>query len=88
MAESAGISPAAYAGNLSADQILVVGPGGGEQLAANATAVKDWVRAGGHVLALGLTGEDASALLPSQARTTTGEHIAAYFCRKTPEWFY
>jgi beta-galactosidase len=77
--QSEGISPAAYAGNLSADQVLVVGPGGGPQLAANAAAVKDWVRAGGHVLALGLTGEEASAFLPSAVTTTPGEHIAAYF---------
>ena len=62
--EAAGLSPVAYAGSLSADQVLVVGPGGGQQLAANAAAVKDWVRAGGSVLAVGLTGEEASAFLP------------------------
>jgi len=77
--EAAGLSPTAYARNLSADQVLVVGPGGGQQLVANAAAVKDWVRAGGHVLALGLTGEEVSTFLPSDFRTTPGEHIAAYF---------
>ncbi len=78
--EAAGLSPAAYGRRgLSADQVLVVGPGGGQQLAANAAAVKDWVRAGGHVLAVGVTGEEASAFLPSQVNTTPGEHIAAYF---------
>ena len=77
--QAAGISPVAYARSLSADQVLVVGPGGSQQLAANAAVVKNWVRAGGHVLALGLTGEEASAFLPAGVSTTPGEHIAAYF---------
>jgi hypothetical protein len=77
--EAAGLSPAAYAGNLSADQVLVLGPGAGQQLAANAAAVKNWVRAGGNVLSLGLTGEEASTLLPTAVATTPAEHIAAHF---------
>ncbi len=77
--EAAGLSPVAYAGSLSADQVLVVGPGGGQQLARNAAAIGDWVQAGGHVLAVGLTGEEASAFLPSRVSTTPAEHIAAYF---------
>jgi hypothetical protein len=80
---AAGLSPAAYGGSLSADQVLVVGPGGGRQLAPNAAAIRAWVQAGGHVLALGLTGQEASAFLPSPVRTAPGEHIAAYF--DTPE---
>ena len=60
-------------------QVLVVGPGAGEQLAANASAVRDWVRDGGQVVALGLTGEEASAFLPAQVTTTPGEHIASCF---------
>ena len=78
--EAAGLSPTAYdGGKLSAGQVLVVGPGGGQQLARNAAAVKDWVRAGGAVLAVGLTGEEASTFLPSRVSTTAAEHIAAYF---------
>jgi hypothetical protein len=77
--QAAGISPTSYAGKLSDEQVLVVGPGGGQQLAAHAAAVKDWVRSGGHVLALGLTGEEASTFLPTGVRTAKAEHIAAYF---------
>ncbi len=77
--EAAGISPMAYAGSLSADQVLVVGPGGGKQLAENAAAVKDWVQGGGCVLALGLSGEEASGFLPTEVSTTQAEHIASYF---------
>ena len=77
--EAASLSPAAYDGSLSADQVLVVGPGGGQQLAANAEAVKDWVGAGGSVLAVGLTGEEASTFLPFHVSTTPAEHIAAHF---------
>jgi len=77
--EAAGLSPAAYDGNLSADQVLVVGPGGRQQLAPNAAAVREWVQAGGRVLALGLTGDEASAFLPLTVTTKEAEHIAAYF---------
>jgi len=78
--EATGLSVAPYeGGSPSADQVLVVGPGGAQQLARSAAAVKDWVRAGGHVLAVGLTGEEASTFLPVSVRTSPAEHIAAYF---------
>jgi len=77
--EAAGITLSAFNGDLSDGQVLVVGPGAGEQLAANASAVRDWVRDGGQVVALGLTGEEASAFLPAQVTTTPGEHIASCF---------
>ena len=78
--ESAGFSPAAYAsGALAADQVLVVGPGGGRALAGDAAPIAEWLDAGGRVLALGLDQEEANAFLPLQIRTTVGEHIAAYF---------
>ena len=78
--EAMGLSVAPYeGGSPSADQVLVVGAGGGRQLARGAAAIRDWVKAGGHVLAVGLTGEEASAFLPSRVTTTAAEHIAAYF---------
>ncbi len=78
--ESAGLSPASYdGGRLSADQVLVVGPGGGRQLARSATAVADFLKAGGHLLALGLDEQDANAFLPLKVRMKKAEHIAAYF---------
>ncbi len=78
--EAMGLSPAAYGRRgISTDQVLVVGPGGGQQLARDAAGIRNWVQDGGHVLAVGLTGEEASAFLPSRVSTTSAEHIAAHF---------
>jgi beta-galactosidase/beta-glucuronidase len=69
--ESAGFSPAAYqGGRLSADQVLVVGPGGGQKVAAHAA---------GQVIAIGLDEKDANAFLPRKVTMARQEHIAAYF---------
>jgi hypothetical protein len=77
---SAGVSLAEYAGRgLSADQVLVVGPGGGRKLAADAAAIAGWLKAGGHVVAVGLDEDDANAFLPRKLAMVTQEHIAAYF---------
>jgi hypothetical protein len=78
--ESAGLTLASYAkGELTADRVLIVGPGGAKALAGDAAAVSDWLKAGGHVLALGLVEAEAGAFLPFRVRMETREHIAAYF---------
>jgi len=77
--QAAGLEPLAFDGRPSADQVLVLGPGAPGQVGNRAAAVRDWVQAGGHVLALGLTGDEASALLPEPVVTRPGEHIACYF---------
>jgi hypothetical protein len=78
--ESAGIAVSAYEGAaLSPDQVLVVASGGGKKLAASAPAIGEWLKAGGHVLAIGLDERDANAFLPFQVRTKKAEHIAACF---------
>jgi len=78
--ESAGLALAPYeAGELSADQVLVVGRGGGRELARDAGAIADWLEAGGHVLALALEGAEARSFLPMTVRTAQAEHIASYF---------
>ncbi len=78
--ESAGLSLDTYgAENLSADQVLIVGPGGGKELAGDAKAIADWLGASGHVLAIGLDEEDADAFLPLNVSMKRAEHIAAYF---------
>src|SRR5439155_5358800 len=64
---------------LAADRVLIVGPGGGRQLSADAAAIKEWLAAGGHLLALGLDQADASPFLPDVVTIKPGEHIAAYF---------
>jgi hypothetical protein len=78
--ESAGLSLTPYAkGELASDRVLIVGPGGGKDLAGDAAALGKWLEGGGHVLALGLDGAEAEWLLPSKVGTKKGEHIAAYF---------
>jgi len=78
--ERLGLSPAVYeGGNLSADQVLVVGAGGAQKLAGSAAAVADFVKAGGDVLAVGLDEQGANAFLPTKVGMKKAEHIAAYF---------
>ena len=78
--ESAGVSLKLYqAGKLAADDVLVVGSGGGKKLAADAAAVADWIKTGGHVLALGLDEQEAKAFLPMTVEMKNREHIATYF---------
>jgi beta-galactosidase len=78
--EFSGVAVASYdGGQLSPDQVLIVGSGAGGVLAANATAIADFVRAGGHVLALGLDEPDANAFLGAKVTMRKAEHIAAYF---------
>jgi hypothetical protein len=77
--EKAGVSVGSYqGGKLSLDQVLVVGPGSGQQLSTNAAAIAEWLKAGGHLLAIGLDQADISALLP-KVTMKKEEHIAACF---------
>ena len=59
--------------------MLVVGPGGGRELAVQAAALRAWVKAGGRVLALGLDQDEANSFLPTAVTMERGEHIAALF---------
>jgi hypothetical protein len=78
--ESAGFVIAAYDGGKPApDDVLVVGPGGGREVAPAKVVIADWLEAGGNLLALGLDQQNADALLPIQVNVTNAEHIAAFF---------
>jgi beta-galactosidase len=78
--ETAGIKTLAFAGQPPAsDQVLVVAPGGGQELTRGGSAVTDWIRAGGQVLAIGLDEAEVSAFLPTQVRMQKVEHIATHF---------
>jgi hypothetical protein len=79
--ESAGVAAGSYeGGSLSPEQVLVVGPGGGQTLESHATAIADWLKAGGNLLAIGLDEPNARALLPSfQVTLKPAEHIACHF---------
>ena len=75
---SAGFRLEPYAGNITAEQVLVVGPGGGKTLARDAASIADWLKAGGNLLAIGLDQQDVD-FLPSKVGIRKREHIAAYF---------
>jgi hypothetical protein len=78
--EAAGVSLTAYTkAELSADRVLIIGPGGGKQLAEDAATIAKWLKEGGHVLAIGLDKSDADAFLPFKVDMKKGEHIASYF---------
>src|SRR5262249_9569366 len=47
--------------------------------AGDAAALGEWLRAGGHVLALGLDGAEANSFLQAGVQTKKGEHITTYF---------
>ncbi len=59
--------------------MLVVGTGGGKELAAHAAAIAEFLKAGGNLLALGLDEQEANSFLPAPIRTNRQEHIAAFF---------
>jgi hypothetical protein len=65
-------------GVLTADQVLVVGPGGGESLTGNEAAIAKWLKAGGKLLALGIDQSDADKL-PLKVVMNRAEHISAFF---------
>ena len=78
--ERAGIKAAAYQGGaLAADQVLVVGRGGGQALTKHAPDVAKWLKARGHLLALELNAEEANSFLPTAVRVSKREHIATSF---------
>jgi hypothetical protein len=78
--EQAGVSITDYSGGeLSPEQVLVVGPGGGMQLEPHKAAVAKLLESGGYVLAIGLNEAEANAFLPFSVTMKKAEHICAYF---------
>ena len=76
----AGIAAEAYdVARLSPEQVLIVGTGGGQQLAGDAAAIADFLAAGGHLLALGLDEQETAAWLPFSVGMQRAEHIATFF---------
>jgi len=76
---AAGVATSSDASALRPDQVLILGPGAAPLLAGQTTALADWLKAGGNVLAIGLDQNDANALLPFQVKMKTAEHIATFF---------
>jgi beta-galactosidase len=78
--ESAGVSLASYdVESLSAEQVLVVGPGGERILSEDTAVIANWLKAGGNLLAVGLDEQQVNTFLPLKVRMKEAEHIAAYF---------
>jgi beta-galactosidase len=78
--ESAGITVGSYdGGNLSPDQILVIGRGGAEKLRNHSTAIASFVKAGGNLLGIGLHPAETDQLLPFKVTMKSAEHIASFF---------
>jgi beta-galactosidase len=78
--EATGLPLGTYATDkLTADCVLIVGPDGGQQLADDAKALGEWLKSGGHLLAIGLEEADTKAFLPFKLSMKRQEHIAAYF---------
>ncbi len=76
----AGISAVAYeGGELASDQVLIVGAEAGKALADHAAAIADFLRAGGHLLALGWDQQQAQSVLPFEIGMHEAEHIASCF---------
>jgi hypothetical protein len=78
--QAAGFAPAVFRKEaLTANSVLIVGPGGTAQLAEYAPAISQWLKAGGLLLALGLDEADAKRILPGDVKMKKQEHISAYF---------
>jgi hypothetical protein len=78
--ELSGNTPGAYqGGKLSTDEVLVVGSGGGKELASQGAAIADFLKAGGNILAVGLDEQEANAFLPWSVKMKNAEHISAFF---------
>jgi hypothetical protein len=76
--EAAGV-PLAGNDELTPERVLIVSPGGSQQFAGRASQIRDWLNAGGHLLAVGLDEADANALLRMPVQMQRAEHIAAFF---------
>jgi beta-galactosidase len=77
--KACGVAATSFKGEtLTADQVLVIGPGAGGELNAHAPDVAAWIKGGGHVLALGLNQDEANLFLP-QVTMGRAEHIAIWF---------
>jgi beta-galactosidase len=76
--QAAGFAVAPYDGALAADEVLVVAPGAGTQLAGKKAAIGSWLGSGGRMLAIALDQTEANTL-PVPVTMQPGEHICAAF---------
>jgi beta-galactosidase len=79
--KSCGVEVASYdGGELSPrEQVLIVGPGGGKQIAPHTDAVGEFLKHGGPVLAIALDQDEANVALPFNMKMARREHLSAVF---------
>jgi hypothetical protein len=79
--ESAGVDAGQYSGGeLSPEQhVLIVGLGGGKNLAPAAAALARFLNGGGRLLALAVDQRDVDAILPFKVGLQFAEHVNAVF---------
>jgi len=76
---AAGIRVGSYSGGeLKADKVLIIGPGS-KALSKDRDSISAFLKTGGHLLTIGLTQEEADAVLPFRISMNQAEHINAYF---------
>ncbi|HMJ64998.1 MAG TPA: hypothetical protein VK615_06580, partial [Candidatus Binatia bacterium] len=77
--ESAGFTVSSYnGGELTPNQVLIVAPGA-RDFGQSKDRIANWLKAGGHLLAIGLDQQTADALLPVRVTFKAAEHISAFF---------
>lgn len=64
---------------LTRGNVLVIGTGGSEILANHKTAIANFVKSGGFLLAVGLDQNEANSILPFTVSMKKFEHISAFF---------
>jgi hypothetical protein len=77
--EATGIPVKSYEGGaMDGNDVLVIGPGSAQQLATSAPAVAEFLKAGGHAIAIGLDQSDLKSL-PFKITTKSSEFITTTF---------
>lgn len=79
--KSIGLDPKTYERGqaLPSDAVLIIGPGGGEKLSNDASAIAQFLHQGGRLVGIGLNQQDTDAILTSKIAMKRGEHICAFF---------
>ena len=78
--QSVGVSVKQYNhSNLTSGNVLILGPGAGKELAGESAAVVSWLKEGGAMVCVGLSGDELNPLLPSRVATSQAEHISGWF---------
>jgi hypothetical protein len=77
--QTIGVDSHPYDGNLSNDEVLVLGSGGGPAFAKDSSVLGKFLKSGGNLLGVGLSESDVAALLPVNVTMKTAEHISSFF---------